>query len=111
MKIKIAIMLMLVFGSMLLMTCTQQSRLTVERETASLVELVKEGKSELFKVPFARYEENTKAMPIGVFDSGIGGLTVLAAILELDAFNNNTGEPGPDGRADFEHERFVYLGD
>jgi len=111
MKIKIAIMLMLVFGSMLLMTCTQQSRLTVERETASLVELVKEGKSELFKVPFARYEENTKALPIGVFDSGIGGLTVLAAILELDAFNNNTGEPGPDGRADFEHEHFVYLGD
>ena len=111
MKIKITIMLILMFGSMPLMTCTEQSRLTVERKRLSLVELVKEGESELFKVPFARYEENTKALPIGVFDSGIGGLTVLAAILELDGFNNITGEPGPDGRPDFEHERFVYLGD
>jgi glutamate racemase len=102
---------MLVSGSMLLMTCTEQSRLDVGRKKLSLVELVKEGESEIFKVPFERYEGDTKAFPIGVFDSGIGGLTVLAAILEFDAFNNITGEPGPDGRADFERERFVYLGD
>lgn len=102
---------MLVSGSMLLMTCAQQSRLAVERKTTSLVELVKEGKSESFRVPFDRYEGDTKALPIGVFDSGIGGLTVLAAILELDAFNNITGEAGADGRPDFENERFVYLGD
>ena len=111
MKVKIAIALTLVFGSMLLMTCAEQSRLTVERETRSLVELVNEGESEFFKVPFGRYEGDRKALPIGVFDSGIGGLTVLAAILELDVFNNVTGEPGADGRADFEKERFVYLGD
>ena len=111
MRIKTVIMSILVFCSMLLMTCTQQSRLTVERKKFSLVELVNEGESELFKVPFDRYEGNTKAFPIGIFDSGIGGLTVLAAILELDAFNNVTGEPGPDGRPDFEKERFVYLGD
>ncbi|MHC4641792.1 MAG: glutamate racemase [Planctomycetota bacterium] len=111
MKVKIIIMLILVFGSMLLMTCTQQSKLTVERKKTSLVELVNEGESEFFKVPFGRYEGDRKALPIGVFDSGIGGLTVLAAILELDGFNNITGEPGPDGRADFEKERFVYLGD
>lgn len=111
MKVKTIIMLILVSGSMLLMTCTEQGRLTVERKKLSLVELVNEGESELFRVPFDRYEGNTKALPIGVFDSGIGGLTVLAAILELDAFNNITGEPGPDGRPDFENERFVYLGD
>jgi len=111
MKVKITIALTLVFCSMLLMTCAEQSRLTVERKKVSLVELVKEGKSEFFKVPFDRYEGETKALPIGVFDSGIGGLTVLTAILELDAFNNITGEPGPDGRPDFENERFVYLGD
>jgi glutamate racemase len=111
MKVKTVIMLMLVFGSMLLMTCAEQGRLTIERKTTSLVELVKEGESELFNVPFDRYEGDTKALPIGVFDSGIGGLTVLAAILELDAFNNVTGASGPDGRPDFESERFVYLGD
>jgi glutamate racemase len=53
----------------------------------------------------------TRQLPIGVFDSGIGGLTVLEAILAADAFDNGSLKPGPDGRPDFEHERFVYLGD
>lgn len=52
-----------------------------------------------------------KSLPIGVFDSGIGGLTVLEAILSLDAFNNDTLQPGADGRRDFENERFIYFGD
>ena len=51
------------------------------------------------------------ALPIGVFDSGIGGLTVLEALLTADVFNNDTLQPGADGRRDFEHERFIYLGD
>ena len=50
-------------------------------------------------------------LPIGVFDSGIGGLTVLEAILTLDACNNQTLAPGPDGVPDFAAERFVYFGD
>src|SRR3954468_5284684 len=50
-------------------------------------------------------------LPIGVFDSGIGGLTVLEAILKIDAFNNKTLQPGPDGVPDLEGEEFVYLGD
>ena len=37
---------------------------------------------------------SASACPIGVFDSGVGGLTVLRAL-----------------RARLEHERFVYLGD
>ncbi len=51
------------------------------------------------------------SLPIGVFDSGIGGLTVLEAILTIDAFHNDDLKPGPDGRPDFENERFLYLGD
>lgn len=51
------------------------------------------------------------ANPIGVFDSGTGGLTVLNAILTLDYFNNVTGEPKPDGKPDFEKECFQYLAD
>ncbi|MFZ9695237.1 MAG: glutamate racemase [Chitinophagaceae bacterium] len=49
--------------------------------------------------------------PIGVFDSGTGGLTVLEAILRLDAFNNSTGKPGADGKPDFQEEHFHYLAD
>ena len=49
--------------------------------------------------------------PIGVFDSGIGGLTVLEALLHADFFDNDTMKPGADGRLDFVGEKFVYLGD
>lgn len=51
------------------------------------------------------------SLPIGVFDSGTGGLTVLEKILSLDEFNNQTGEPGADGVADFAAEDFDYLAD
>jgi glutamate racemase len=53
---------------------------------------------------------NTK-LPIGVFDSGTGGLTVLEAMLSLDAYNNTTGLPGADGKPDFSSEFFEYLAD
>lgn len=52
-----------------------------------------------------------RALPIGVFDSGTGGLTVLEQLVTSDAFDNRTHRPGPDGRPDFEHERFVFLAD
>jgi gamma-glutamyltranspeptidase/glutathione hydrolase len=59
----------------------------------------------------ADYAGDLSSLPIGVFDSGIGGLTVLEALLTLDDFHNDDLKPGPDGRPDFENERFVYLGD
>lgn len=49
--------------------------------------------------------------PIGVFDSGVGGLSVLEKLLTIDAFDNETGEERPDGRPDFENEEFVYFDD
>ena len=50
-------------------------------------------------------------MPIGVFDSGTGGLTVLEVLLKLDQFDNITGKQEPDGIADFAGENFEYLAD
>ncbi len=64
-----------------------------------------------FSFDLSAYQQPTINLPIGVFDSGIGGLTVLEAILSLDAFNNDNLRPDADGRRDFEHERFIYLGD
>ena len=49
--------------------------------------------------------------PIGVFDSGLGGLTVLERLLDVDQVDNATGLYGPDGVPDLSRERFVYLGD
>lgn len=64
-----------------------------------------------FSFDISAYSGDIASLPIGVFDSGIGGLTVLEAILSLDAFHNDTLQPGPDGRRDFERERFIYFGD
>ncbi len=64
-------------------------------------------------VAVSRAEPPTKSCPIGVFDSGTGGLAVLEQILNLDLFDNQTHallEQG-DGRPDFQHERFIFLAD
>jgi glutamate racemase len=62
-------------------------------------------------IDFAALKGDRSGLPIGVFDSGIGGLTVLEAILKLDTFNNTTLQPGADGTSDFAGEKFLYLGD
>lgn len=50
-------------------------------------------------------------LPVGVFDSGTGGFTVLEKILALDEYDNRTGANSPDGIPDFEAEDFQYLAD
>ena len=59
----------------------------------------------------AQIKKVNSASPIGVFDSGTGGLTVLEALLTIDEFNNITGKPGKDGVPDFDREHFQYLAD
>jgi glutamate racemase len=59
----------------------------------------------------APFNGDTKAFPIGVFDSGIGGLTVLDALLKIDVYDNSNLQPGSDGVRDFASEHFVYFGD
>jgi glutamate racemase len=111
MKKYLATFFTLISGLVVLSTCTNPGHPSVRQQATSLVDIVERDTSELFAVSFDRYATDTSGLPIGVFDSGIGGLTVLEAILQLDAFNNTTHEPGPDGRPDFEDERFVYLAD
>jgi len=65
----------------------------------------------LFFGDFGNYPSNLAHAPIGIFDSGTGGLTVMEAIVTLDLFNNSTGEEGADGILDFAGESFIYLAD
>jgi glutamate racemase len=76
-----------------------------------LVDSIRAGRSKTYPIDRKAYEAVDPNLPIGVFDSGIGGLTVLSAILELDEFDNTTHKPGRDGVPDFADERFVYFGD
>lgn len=64
-----------------------------------------------FSVDLKAWSDDSSNLPIGVFDSGIGGLTVQEAIYALDAFNNDNYSPTPDGKKDFVNERFIYFGD
>jgi glutamate racemase len=59
----------------------------------------------------ADYRGDLRDLPIGVFDSGVGGLTVLEALKAHDRHDNRTGKEGADGLPDFAGERFVYFGD
>ena len=65
-----------------------------------------------FAAAFVAFGAERRAdCPIGVFDSGTGGLTVLEKLLAADAFDNVTGEQVADGKPDFTAENFVYFGD
>lgn len=110
-KYSATLFVLILSGSILSSVRAEPRNAAGRPEVSSLVELVGRGESEIFTASFDRYASELRELPIGVFDSGIGGLTVLAAIVQMDAFNNVTREPGPDGRPDFENERFVYLGD
>ena len=58
-----------------------------------------------------RQPDRFRRLPIGIFDSGTGGLAVLEEVLRLDAFDNASGRAGADGKPDFARERFVFLAD
>lgn len=67
--------------------------------------------SSFYYVNFAQYRTDDAQLPIGVFDSGTGGLTVLDAIVRFDAYGNGDQTKGSDGQVDFGKERFIYLAD
>lgn len=96
-------------------TCAAFLLVAVAAHAADLVEHAKahpNGKA-AFSFDASAWNDTGAArhLPIGVFDSGIGGLTVLEAMLTLDAFHNDTLQPGPDGVPDFAQECFIYFGD
>ena len=76
-----------------------------------IIELAVEDDNSPFYIDRSVFPEDGRSLPIGVFDSGTGGLSVLNSILMLDEFNNDTYEAGSDGIPDFVDESFVYLAD
>lgn len=64
-----------------------------------------------YYIDAGKYPQKEVRLPIGVFDSGTGGLTVFNAIATFDEHNNSNQAPGSDGRLDFDREDFIYLAD
>lgn len=81
------------------------------QENKDIVDVIINDEDSFYHVDFANYPSENKSLPIGVFDSGTGGLTVLKAIVNYDENNNNSHEVGKDGTLDFDKESFIYLGD
>lgn len=81
-----------------------------DEEFTIIAEIKSDVKSPFF-VDFDNYPERRNTLPVGVFDSGTGGLAVLNAIFEMDQFNNANHQTGTDGLSDFKNERFIYLAD
>jgi len=76
-----------------------------------LDEAILSDTSSFYYVDVKTYPVKNKKLPIGIFDSGMGGLTVMDAIVNYDGFNNQNKSNNSDGILDFEKEYFIYLAD
>lgn len=81
------------------------------RELLPIVRKALYDKESVWYTDLSRYPVDFGNLPIGVFDSGTGGFTVLEKMLSMDRFDNKTGAEVPDGIPDFAGEDFQYLGD
>ena len=77
----------------------------------NLEQIILSDTSNFYYVDVKNYPVKNKKLPIGIFDSGTGGLTVMDAIVNFDGFNNKNKTNNPDGILDFEKEYFIYLAD
>lgn len=82
-----------------------------ENQERPIVAAILEDEESFYHVDFENYPEMDPSLPIGVFDSGTGGLTVLDALVKFDKYNNQTQQEGSDEVADFSSEKFIYLAD
>jgi glutamate racemase len=94
----------------LLVSCKEGNRYDLLTEHKLFVEDILSNEDSFYYLSCRERPENRKTLAIGIFDSGIGGLAVLDAIIKADNFNLNR-ENKPDGIQDFLHEQFVFFAD
>lgn len=102
--IVVAVLLLLVFPA----GCSKKE---IPVDNLAVVNKALHDTASNFYVEFDEYPAEMRSLPIGVFDSGTGGLTVLEKLLSLDRFDNITGNEGRDSILDFAGEHFIYLAD
>lgn len=102
--------LFLLISGFILFGCLKEVK---ENKLKNIVEVMINDESSFYFVDTSTYPKNNPKLPIGVFDSGTGGLTVLDAIVNFDKFNNQNHEELKNGdkHNDFSNEEFIYLGD
>ena len=101
--------IILIFSLVLISSCKLQE--TKEDPKFTIISQAVNNSTGPFYISVEDYPKERKSLPIGIFDSGTGGLAVLNTIYELDSYNNNSHNTGGDGILDFSSERFIYLAD
>ena len=105
--------LLFLFFILFIIGC-QKNKTKIEKQEVAKTDIITniiEDEDSFYHIDFESYPVGDKSLPIGVFDSGIGGLTVLKAIVNYDENDNQTYTKGSDDQIDFENESFIYLGD
>ena len=103
--------LITVFALLLIIGCKEEKKGEATIKQGDIVNTIINDKNNFYHVDMSNYPSTDTSLPIGVFDSGTGGLTVLKAIVNYDQNQNNSYEKGSDGHLDFDKESFIYLGD
>ncbi len=63
---------------------------SISERVLQLLKNILNNSESFYFIDFANYPQKDRKLPIGIFDSGTGGLTVLDAIVNSDEFNNST---------------------
>lgn len=79
--------------------------------STAIAKTILQDKANFYYIDFKKYPAQDKTLPIGVFDSGTGGLTILNTLVDFDGFNNQSKSAGNDAIPDFAKEKFIYLAD
>lgn len=87
------------------------SQFSIAQSSLAIEKHILTDQNNFYYIDFSQYSQPLNSLPIGVFDSGTGGLTVLDALVNFDQFDNNTKQKGKDGKLDFSSEKFIYLAD
>ena len=80
-------------------------------KSSALTRTILRDTNSYFFVDVENYPKKKSRLPVGVFDSGTGGLTVLDAIVNYDCFDNSAdiAISGGDGIPDFQQEFFISF--
>lgn len=109
-KITCSVLCLLAIGN--LASCFQDKKAEVTTQDLLPIEqAILQDSSSFYFIDFGQYPTRLNELPIGVFDSGTGGLTVLDAIVRFDEYDNELRALGADNLGDFIHEDFIYLAD
>lgn len=94
-----------------IVSCKETPKKTALAKSNDIINTIINDKDNFYHIDMANYPTSDTSLPIGVFDSGTGGLTVLKAIVNYDQNQNTSHKNGSDGNLDFNKEAFIYLGD